>query len=305
MRIARPSAIVSRLNGIVNGISPNARLFGDDSRTGPRKPPVARALGVSLLAHIAGLLIIAWVTTRPARNLGPSLPPESDMPAHIVWVPVIGPSKGGGGREGNGKREPSRSVELPGKDALTVPVVRPPVVVPAPKPADVPTPTQQISIPAITTTAGIQELVGVVAAAPSVPADSLGLGNGPGGDTGKGTGSGPGDGAGLGPGRDRGTGGDVYQPGNGTSAPQLVREMKPTYTPEAMRARVQGMVVMQAIVLADGSVGPAKIMRSLDATFGLDQEALRTVKQWRFLPGRRGGKPVNVLVEVEMMFTLR
>jgi protein TonB len=72
-----------------------------------------------------------------------------------------------------------------------------------------------------------------------------------------------------------------------------------------MRARVQGLVTMQAIVLADGSVGSTRILRSLDPTFGLDEEALRTIKQWRFAPGRRQGRAVPVLVEIEMMFTLR
>src|SRR5262249_39023977 len=84
---------------------------------------------------------------------------------------------------------------------------------------------------------------------------------------------------------------------------ELVRDVKPTYTPEALRARVQGLVTMRAIVMADGSIARASIMRSLDA--GLDQEALRTVRLWRFRPGMRGGKPVPVMVEIEMMFTLR
>jgi hypothetical protein len=45
--------------------------------------------------------------------------------------------------------------------------------------------------------------------------------------------------------------------------------------------------------------------RSLDSIFGLDQEALRTVKQWRFRPGTRLGQAVPVLVVIELAFTLR
>jgi TonB family protein len=57
--------------------------------------------------------------------------------------------------------------------------------------------------------------------------------------------------------------------------------------------------------MPDGSVGQVRITRSLDDRFGLDQEAIATVKQWRFEPGRRLGVAVPVLVEIEMQFTLR
>ena len=62
---------------------------------------------------------------------------------------------------------------------------------------------------------------------------------------------------------------------------------------------------MDAIVLPDGSVGAVKIVRSLDPRFGLDQEAMKAVKQWRFRPAARGGKPIAMLVSVEMLFELR
>lgn len=88
--------------------------------------------------------------------------------------------------------------------------------------------------------------------------------------------------------------------------PRVIHEQKPNYTNEAMRAKVQGAVMMEAIVMPDGSVGPVQITHSLDRVFGLDQEAMRTVKQWRFIPGLdRGGKPVPVRVAIEMTFTLR
>jgi TonB family protein len=62
---------------------------------------------------------------------------------------------------------------------------------------------------------------------------------------------------------------------------------------------------MEAVILPDGSVGRVGILRSLDPTFGLDEEALKTVKQWRFAPGTIAGQAVPVLVEIEMTFTLR
>ena len=72
-----------------------------------------------------------------------------------------------------------------------------------------------------------------------------------------------------------------------------------------MRARIQGLVTMEAVVMPDGSVGDIRVTRSLDQQFGLDKEAIKTVKQWRFRPGLRLGQPVPVLIVIEMSFTLR
>ena len=85
----------------------------------------------------------------------------------------------------------------------------------------------------------------------------------------------------------------------------MIREVKPGYTSDALRARIQGTVRLQAIVSPDGSVSAARVIRSLDDRFGLDQEAVRTVKQWRFVPGMLAGRAVPVVIEIELTFTLR
>jgi protein TonB len=87
----------------------------------------------------------------------------------------------------------------------------------------------------------------------------------------------------------------------------LIREIKPNYTGDAMRAKIQGAVQMEATVLPDGTIDPKsiRITRSLDSTFGLDQQAIIAVKQWRFRPGLYKGRPVPVQIEVELTFTLR
>jgi periplasmic protein TonB len=95
------------------------------------------------------------------------------------------------------------------------------------------------------------------------------------------------------------------QPGNGVSWPRLVQEVKPNYTADAMRAQVEGLVELEIVVLPDGSVGRVNIVRSLDGRFGLDAEAIRAVRRWRFDPGRRAGKAVAVRVGVELSFNLR
>jgi len=85
----------------------------------------------------------------------------------------------------------------------------------------------------------------------------------------------------------------------------VLREVKPQYTSDAMRAKVQGTVLLECVVLPDGSVGNVDVVRSLDSTFGLDQEAVKAARQWRFVPGTRLGQPVPVLVTIELTFTLR
>jgi len=65
---------------------------------------------------------------------------------------------------------------------------------------------------------------------------------------------------------------EVYTPGDGVSLPTVVREARPQYTKEAMDARIQGTVGLEAVVLPDGKVGDVKVTRSLDPTYGLDQK---------------------------------
>ena len=130
-------------------------------------------------------------------------------------------------------------------------------------------------------------------------------GSGGGAGTGTGSGIGPGQGSGLGPGYGGGTGGGAYQPGNGVTMPTLLKEVKPSYTAEAMRAKIQGIVMVKAIVREDGSVSNVEVIRSLDQTYGLDQKAIEAVRNWRFTPGKRLGQNVPVYVEIELTFTLR
>jgi len=87
--------------------------------------------------------------------------------------------------------------------------------------------------------------------------------------------------------------------------PQLVRDVRPRYTADAMRAKVQGVVLLECVVLADGRVGDVRIVRSLDSIYGLDAEAVTAARKWQFLPGRRFGEPVAVRVVIELGFRLR
>jgi TonB family protein len=100
-----------------------------------------------------------------------------------------------------------------------------------------------------------------------------------------------------------GTGaGGPYRPGPGVTTPRVVHEVKPRYTVDAMTARLQGSVLLECVVAADGSVSDARVVRTLDP--GLDTEAVTAARQWRFEPGTKDGTPVPVLVRLELTFTL-
>ena len=72
-----------------------------------------------------------------------------------------------------------------------------------------------------------------------------------------------------------------------------------------MRAKVQGVALVECVVMPDGTVSNAHIVKSLDSVFGLDQEAIKAARLWRFVPGKRFGQPVPVIVTIELTFTLR
>jgi TonB family protein len=133
--------------------------------------------------------------------------------------------------------------------------------------------------------------------------DSRGPGQQDGVGTGAGTGIGEGSGSGIGEGSGGGAGGGPFRPGSGVQAPRLLREVKPDYTEAARRSALEGEVVLEVVVLRDGSVGDVRIVRALGG--GLDEKAVQAVRQWRFAPAVRRGVPVDVVVEVAVEFSLR
>ena len=98
----------------------------------------------------------------------------------------------------------------------------------------------------------------------------------------------------------------VHKPGvDGVTLPIVVTEVKPEYTPAAMQERIQGALWLTVVVLASGDVGDVTITKSLDAEYGLDQQAIDAARQWKFKPATRRGQPVPVEITVEMRFTLK
>ena len=98
----------------------------------------------------------------------------------------------------------------------------------------------------------------------------------------------------------------VYDAGTpGVSLPTVVRQVAPNYTSEALANRIQGTVVVAAVVLSNGTVGDVTVTQSLDTRFGLDAQAVLSAKQWVFNPGMKDGVAVAVRVTIEFTFTLR
>jgi len=95
------------------------------------------------------------------------------------------------------------------------------------------------------------------------------------------------------------------RPGKDVTVPQIIREVKPAYTDSAKKEGIQGVVTLEVVVKDDGNVGDVKVKKSLDTKHGLDEEAVKAMKQWQFKPGAKGGKAVAVIVDVEMTFTLK
>jgi TonB family protein len=260
-----------------------------------------RAIGgltLSLSAHVAALVIAAVVVSRSPMTDSSAASPRAPVP--LVYA-LPGGGAGLGGGEPSSK--PVRRAQLVGPEAVALPSVQQGK---SDRVQDAPDPVQRIAVPDRQVNAGLQEMIGAVSAVANPEFGSRGAGTGPGADGTRGSGSGPGSpGPGLGPGSEGpGSGGEGY-PGNGVSWPRLTIEVKPNYTVEAMRARIEGVVELDIVVLADGSVGRVRLVRSLDARFGLDEEALKAVQRWRFDPARQSGKAVTVRVPVEVSFRLR
>jgi protein TonB len=240
--------------------------------------------GLSIGAHtvLVGLFLFGAIHA-PQRGETVSVPVA---PFNLEFLNRPGVAGGGGAGAANSS-EPPRRIEIPVARRETLPL---------PTPSDTP-PVPTIAIP-VTTVNAVEMLPGAVA---DVTGTAPGQGRGPGSGTG-------GDGPGVGPGKGGGFGGNTYADGAvGVTSPRLIREIKPNYTADAVRRKVQGSVLLEAVVLPDGSVDPnrIRIVRSLDAASGLDQEAIHAVRAWHFRPGTFDGKPVSVRVLVDLTFTLR
>ncbi len=277
--------------------------------------------GMSLLGagsiHAIVALTLVWVgATMVPQGRTATTVSATDETVRLIFVAEPGPGGGGGGG-GQRNPEPPPAAEVQGDRPVRSPVPRrrPPRLPPlsqrlAPPPRPAPRPPVEalppVEAPFVVSGGDHRNTPGLLTAliSPSAPpALSRGSGTGGGVGSGAGIGLGSGTGRGVGPGTGGGFGGGPYRPGSGIEAPRLLREVVPDYTDRARRAGLEGEVLLEVVVTADGGVGDVRILRRLGS--GLDEEAVSAVRQWRFEPARRQGTPVAVVVEVAVGFSLR
>lgn len=259
------------------------------------------AFVASAFCHAACLAVFAILSGAVAdRRTDPAAAAKPAQVSRVVWPTGARPS--GGGRGGGDRSpRPATRLERRGRDVRSVP---PAPNIQAAVLEEETRSVQRLDLPAVPAEHGLKDLPGAMVGMPDSPGISQGPGDGGGAGPGLGPGIGPGRGPGLGPGDGGLTGGGVRMVG-GAANPTLLRTVQPRYTEDAMRARLQGVVELDAVVLPDGGVGEIRVVRSLDRIFGLDERAIEAVKQWRFRPAAIAGKPVAVLVRVELTFSLR
>jgi TonB family protein len=244
-------------------------------------------------------LVVVVMSTKPAQKVianATSLILPADIPPDLAMAPKKQTSQGGGGG-GDRSLTPASKGRLP---KVAPREFTPPSAVinnPNPKlamdpsilvPPDVPLPNvnmNQYGDP-------LSKFGGA----------SNGTGSGGGIGSGSGGGVGSGKGGGFGPGEGGGYGGGVFRVGGGVSAPTLLFKVEPQYSEEARKAKFQGTVTLYIEVDPSGRATNIRVVQSLG--LGLDEKAEEAVKQWKFRPGYKDGKPVTVAATIQVNFRL-
>ncbi|HEX6640613.1 MAG TPA: energy transducer TonB, partial [Thermoanaerobaculia bacterium] len=86
-------------------------------------------------------------------------------------------------------------------------------------------------------------------------------------------------------------------------APVTETRVEPTYPDDYRRARIAGLVVLEVAISETGAVENVAVIKSLAP--GLDMAAVNAVRQWKFKPATRDGKPVPVLFNLTINFKLK
>jgi TonB family protein len=280
----------------------------------PRTPQLPRRqmgammqLAVSAALHLTLVVVAPLVRTTFAPDLGLRQgDPTAERVRHVVFLAPDVLRMGGGGGGGQQQSERIQRAQGVGSDRVTLRARKPLATVSATTPAapaaEAVPPLPPMVLHAKPLASGNFEQGGLPTGA-TMSGTSTGPGDGSGVGSGIGTGLGSGSGPGLGPGSGGGSGGGIYRPGGSVSTPRVIREVKPRYTTEGLRQKIQGSVVLEVVVKADGCPSHIRVVKSLNR--GLDEEAMAAVAQWRFEPGRLAGAPVDVLVTIMLDFSVR
>jgi TonB family protein len=274
----------------------------------PRRNKISR--GSAIVFYVILLIALYFM---PAALPDVSAPEEIKLP-NLVFVFEEGPGGGGGGG-GDESPEPPSIQKVAGEDqarlALKVEEPEPELVYEDEEDEEIEEDEEEeppeeetvdeIKAPVVAQAPDDFDQKGILEG-PEQLLENGGAGDNGGAGGGSGTGIGPGRGPGLGPGWGGGFGGGAYRIGSGVEAPILRRQVRPEYTDHALSRKIQGTVLLEIIILKDGTVGPVRISQSLDP--GLDQKAIEAVRQFLFIPGKFRGEPVDVVAEIAVDFSL-
>jgi periplasmic protein TonB len=103
-------------------------------------------------------------------------------------------------------------------------------------------------------------------------------------------------------GRETGTGDGPIPLGSDVKAPRLVSQIEPDYPESMRRARVEGVVILEAVITASGEVDDVRVLKSAGAV--LDRAASDAVRRWRYRPATLNGRAVSVYLTVTVKFGL-
>jgi protein TonB len=254
---------------------------------------------VGYVSLVALVLFLSTVLPEP-----PSLPRDPDLP-DLIFVMTEGPGGGGGGG-GDLSENPPSVQKIEGEDQAKVAVATE-----APEDKlifeDPNKPPEEEKEKEVVEEEEVPEVVAPVV--DQAPDDTTEKGVLQGQEQlvasaghGQGTGIGEGQGSGIGPGTGGGIGGGAYRPGSGITPPVLVRQIQPGFTEEALARKIQGEVIVEVIILKDGTVRPVRVLRGLSAD--LNQKALEAAAQWKFIPAKLKGQPVDLIAEIVVDFNI-
>ncbi|CAM2007055.1 energy transducer TonB [Acanthopleuribacter pedis] len=92
----------------------------------------------------------------------------------------------------------------------------------------------------------------------------------------------------------------------GVEPPVFTRKVPPKYPERAVKIKLQGYVILEAILRRDGTVDDIKVLRGLGkGKFGFEEEAKKALNRWEFLPGKVNGRPADVRMTLKIDFVLQ
>jgi periplasmic protein TonB len=256
------------------------------------------AIGTSSFVNLAILAVAIWLGIAIVHPVMKQTTATDIDVSDILKAPMkLNPAGGGGGGGSHDIVDPMKGKLPPRmKDPITPPMVP---ILEKPKLAFTPAINVQKDI---TLPDNPQMVDFGVKNSSNVTLASNGSGGGGGMGSGYGGGLGSGTGNGYGPGYGGNTGGGVYRIGGGVSAPVPIFTPEAEFSDEARRAKYQGVCLISLIVDAQGNPQNPRVVRPLG--MGLDEKALEAVRKYKFKPAMKGGKPVAVMMSIEVNFRL-